>query len=250
MKILVCGDRIFDHYQFCKATRLCPEGPAPVLVSQAEKTTEGGAALIAAQLKELLPIGSVVEAYGSVSNKTRIIADRTLIARIDQDRYSIADSSAYWTQIRIALPGVDAVVVGDYDKGAMVPSIASALTSLCLQKEIPLFVDAKRDVSMYKGCFAIFPNEDEHKTNLTLGDYRHIIRKLGPRGCTVDNVTVGTEEQQVFDVTGAGDIFLAVFVYSWLNNRDLIAAAHMANRAGGISVRHLGTYVVKADELL
>src|SRR5271169_3459729 len=100
MKVLVVGDSIIDQYRFCKATRLCPEACAPVLHIQSEKTCNGGAALVADNLKSQLG-GSedVLTAYGSVSHKERTFADRTLICRVDRDQYSTMDTSHYWNQI-------------------------------------------------------------------------------------------------------------------------------------------------------
>ena len=250
-KVLVLGDRIIDRYSFCHATRLCPEAPAPVLIEDKVKQSEGGASLVAANLRSLLGNFEVAALFGSTSKKLRIFADRTLVCRIDEDSCHTIPARAYEVQIRgVMEQGVSAVVVGDYGKGAM-RDCASWLTKLCLSENIPLFVDAKSDPKPYTACFAIFPNENEH-VDLSEKCYQHIIRKLGPSGCSVDGVLVPTEEQQVYDVTGAGDVFLAAFVARYLHygkTFDLVECAQYANKAAGISVRHLGTYVVEPDEL-
>lgn len=250
------GDRIFDHYQFGKAIRLCPEAPAPVLHISEERTCEGGASLVAANLQSLIGVGNVLTAFGSASYKNRVFADRTLICRIDRDRHSVLDAKAYWDQILGLAASCDVVVVGDYSKGAISPAISSGL--LALRK--PLFVDAKHDANRYTGCFAIFPNEDEH-ADLKAKDFQHIIRKLGPRGCTVDHYPIPTKPQYVYDVTGAGDVFLAAFVAKFttigkqfyrehsLDVEDLKDCARYANVAAGISVRFLGTHVVTPSEI-
>ncbi len=257
MRVLVVGDQIFDHYVFCHATRLCPEGPAPVLKIQSERTTQGGAALIAENLKSLIGKDNVLTAYGSVSNKRRIFADRTLLCRIDQDRYSVKDQDAFWKEVLGMSKLCSVIVVGDYGKGAMSRNIATGLAAL--QK--PLFVDAKSDPTLYTGCYALFPNENEHN-NLKQENFRHIVRKLGPQGCSVDGELIPTEPQQVYDVTGAGDVFMAAFVAKYLELQNtppgpsnfgememLRTCASYANIAAGISVRHLGTYIISPEEL-
>jgi len=255
LKILCVGDRIFDSYQFCKATRLCPEACAPVLHIQSERTSEGGASNIAENLKSLMGGECVLTAFGSISYKHRVFADRTLICRIDRDGYSVLGSDAYWKEIQSKAAVSDWIVVGDYGKGAITPGIASGLVALGK----PLFVDAKHNQQHYKGCYAFFPNEDEHN-GIQSGDYQHVIRKLGPRGCSVDGILVPTkEEQQVYDVTGAGDVFLAAFVWKYSTSypglpkislvTELLECARVANLAAGISVRHLGTYVVRPEEI-
>lgn len=257
MKVLVVGDRIVDQYSFGKVSRVCPEGPAPVLVVTAEKTSNGGAALVSDNLVSLMGRDNVISSYGSTGTKHRFYSGHTLLMRLDCDRQSVANPSGYWSEILRRAPSVDAIVVGDYGKGAISDSIASGLLGL-QSGRCPLFVDAKDGIEKYKGCFAVFPNEDEHPT-LNPKDYQHVIRKLGPKGCSVDGVVIPTEEQQVYDVTGAGDVFLAAFVWRYLTGPSdvslskvdrLVDAAVMGNKAGGISVRHLGTYIVRPEELI
>jgi len=257
MRVLVLGDRIIDHYQFCKAVRLCPEGPAPVLHIESERTSEGGASNIAENLKSLLGEEEVKTCFGSVSHKHRLFAGHTLLSRVDRDRYSVLESSAYWNQILSALLYSDAVVIGDYNKGAINPDIAKELVTRCNQNSKPLFVDSKADPKPYEDCFAIFPNEEEHN-HIHPKDYQHIIRKLGPKGCSVDGYLIPTEEKPIFDVTGAGDCFLAGFVWKWCSTEGsnlpeserLILCARAGNQAGGISVTYLGTHTIKPGEML
>jgi len=251
VKVLVVGDRIVDHYTFCSPQRVCPEAPALVLKPESEKSSEGGAALVAAQLKAFLGKDKVMECYGTVSHKHRIFADRQLVCRIDRDITHETKLETYYKSVFTYLKRADAVVVGDYGKGSMYTSLSVALTEHCAAKKIPMFVDAKSDPDPYIGCFAIFPNQHEHD-GISKENYQHIVRKLGSKGCMVDGVMVSTEEQYVYDVTGAGDIFLGAFVYRYLlddkDKKDLVVAARFANMVAGISVRHLGTYVVSKDE--
>ncbi len=56
-------------------------------------------------------------------------------------------------------------------------------------------------------------------------------------------------KSEVFDVTGAGDTVVAVFTLARLAGGSFLEAAHLANVAGGISVRHAGATPVGAGEL-
>lgn len=254
MKILVVGDRIIDHYRFCRPLKLCPEACAPALVVESEATSNGGAALVTENI-ESLSGEKILSAYGSISHKERTFADRTLICRIDRDRYSVLDPTKYWNQILALSERVDLIAVADYGKGAITPGIASGL----LATRKPLFVDAKANIDSYKGCFAVFPNEHEHPT-LKRSDYQNIIRKLGSQGCTVNGLLVGTHKQHVYDVTGAGDCFLAGFVKKFAEfptgeargtslESVLLQCAAYANVVAGISVQHLGTHIVTPVEV-
>ena len=51
------------------------------------------------------------------------------------------------------------------------------------------------------------------------------------------------------DVTGAGDTVLAVLVYSYLKDNDLLKASKMANYIGGKSVGVIGNYNITIDDI-
>ena len=55
--------------------------------------------------------------------------------------------------------------------------------------------------------------------------------------------------QEVFDITGAGDVVLAVIAYALTNSIDLELAVGMASRAAGISVAHHGNYIVQPGDI-
>lgn len=238
--ILICGDKILDHYFFCKATRLCPEAPCPVLHIERTKVRAGGAMLVAANLISLGG-NDIVECYGSSSRKFRFYAGHTLITRVDRDKESVTEPAAYWKDLEPALRRADVVIASDYGKGAFTDDIAAKL--IVSGKRV--FVDAKINVERWSGAFASFPNEHEE---LVLS--HHVIRKKGSEGCVVDGTSITSVPQQVYDVTGAGDVFLAAFVWDYLKSNDLLHAARMANRAAGESVKHLGTYVVSRKDMV
>jgi len=261
VKILVIGDGIVDHYRFFTATRLCPEAPVPVLVkNKSDKYSAGGAALVAAQLVALTSPDSVVYMEGSRSVKERIFADDHLLVRMDND-----DSDAPRDYLKDTdFSDYQAVVVSDYNKGAFNESLGRWIVHETNHLNIPLFVDAKTNWGWYSGAFAMFPN----KTESTSGKFAvdHVIRKLGSEGCLMDSIHIPIKQHAVRDVTGAGDVFLAAFVYKFLerknsfwegttvrrNNPDdvlLQIAAHFANKVAGISVEYVGTHVVTKAEI-
>jgi len=52
------------------------------------------------------------------------------------------------------------------------------------------------------------------------------------------------------DVTGAGDTVIATLVHFLNKGMPLINAIKLANKAGAISVTHMGCYAVKEKEVL
>jgi bifunctional ADP-heptose synthase (sugar kinase/adenylyltransferase) len=263
MRVLVLGDRIQDFYVFGRVECLCPEAPVPVFTAERNEVREGGAALVAANLEALG--AEVIERYGSYSEKTRFFAGNHLLLRVDDDASAIDQFSiqngkpnenpaANFSTTKIIkaikqsssdLPfnEVDAVVISDYGKGAIHPKQMRDL--LREGSQVPVFVDAKYNPDYYTGCFASFPNARERAV---IGS-EHVIQKLGERGCSVDGVHVPAKPRKVYDVTGAGDVFLAAFVYRYLGTKDLMLAAQFANECAGASVEHLGTHVLEESEI-
>jgi len=262
MKVLVLGDMIHDIYRHFTASRLCPEGPVPVLVDEKKWSTPGGAGLVAAQLTELIGDNrNVMLLTGSYSQKERIFADDRLMIRMDSDsEKTVCTPEIYLDAIEVQFAEFkpDAIIVSDYGKGSFTQQLGEWLIRRADDLNIPVFVDAKNNSTWYDGAFAIFPNEKE---SASLGIW-HIIRKLGARGCQVDGIDIPTIKHAVRDVTGAGDVFLAAFVYHWLTqnlkwmppfplseNDRLTQAAVFANKVAGISVEYVGTHVVTKKEI-
>jgi bifunctional ADP-heptose synthase (sugar kinase/adenylyltransferase) len=230
MRLLVLGDFIQDLYTFCRATRICPEAPVPVIVRESSRNSDGGAGLVYGQLKEL---GADVEfRYGSWSHKERIFAGNHLICRIDRD--------GYLNELENFDPArFDAFVIADYGKGAMTPALAHQI----VETDLPCFVDAKHHWHWYSGRnVTIFPNEHECLDETFRA--HQVVRKLGKNGCEHFNLHLPAAATEVVDVTGAGDIFMAGFVYTWALDFKPESCLRFANAIAGESCRHVGTYVV------
>lgn len=79
-----------------------------------------------------------------------------------------------------------------------------------------------------------------------LGKYAGIVViKMGAKGCLAKNedeiIRSPAFEVPVVDVTSAGDVFSAGFIYAFLNGWDLRVAARFANACGGIAVAKVGS---------
>ena len=67
-------------------------------------------------------------------------------------------------------------------------------------------------------------------------------------GARVEHIKA--KAQDVFDVSGAGDTVIAVFVLGAAGRLEPFEAAYLANIAAGIVVARVGTYAVSREELL
>ena len=247
-KILLIGDWIEDVSLYGRVTRLCPEAPTAVcwVPEGRELRTAGGMGLVAANLEAL---GNEVFQYVlSKSRKTRFWSGKHLIMRKDED------SIEHKSMDRSILPRLkdyDAVVVSDYQKGGVTDENAKVIAYYANQLGVKLFVDTKNPhPGLYKNCYAIFPNQAEMLKIDHVGNFEHVICKLGPEGCLVDGHQVYPDKvRDEFDPTGAGDVFLAAFVTYDLQGWCLEDCARFANLAAGISVEHQGSYVLTADDI-
>ena len=63
-------------------------------------------------------------------------------------------------------------------------------------------------------------------------------------------ISLQSNQQDVFDVTGAGDTAISVLAASIASGKSLITAAKLSNIAAGLSVQKLGTASITQEELL
>jgi bifunctional ADP-heptose synthase (sugar kinase/adenylyltransferase) len=254
LKILVVGDHIEDQYLFGTATRLCPEAPVPIIVPTESDRRFGGAGLVWNQLHGLSE-DHICYWWGSWSRKQRYYAGPHLVCRIDND--SIGTPSFPFPRWNDGNLRADAFVVCDYSKGAMTPELARKI----VDTGKPCFVDAKNHWPWYEGPnVTIFPNSREAQPApehidpakvMRESQFKMIVHKLGDRGCRLQDgkldITLPASVGHIVDCCGAGDIFMAAFVYAWSIQLPIIDCLSFANKLAGESCRHLGTYVVPKE---
>ena len=208
--------------------------------------------------------------------KTRILSEgQQQLLRLDRDGDRAAYAAAAEESLGRLLPLVDrhaAVVLADYEKGAITPSVSRAVIDRCRSRGIPCVVDPKKpDFAAYSRATVVTPNlpEAERAAGHPLPDDAAVaaagealrtslgldamLITRGPEGMTLttaeESVHILAQVREVADVTGAGDTVVAVLAACLGSGRDLLESCRLANVAAGIAVSHPGTYVVHADEL-
>lgn len=250
MRILVIGDIIQDRYVYGTMERLNPEGPTPLVKVTHEKTLLGGAANVWNNLINLGVKADLVEypeAYQCV--KTRVICDGHYVTRIDNER-TVPGSYIFEQVSKLDLSLYDYVILSDYAKGAL-DRVSDIIKLIGPDKVI---VDPKRDIDNYQGAWLIKANELENQIFNVEKSWssNYIITKAA------GNITSRFESKsyitspdnvEVTDVTGAGDCFLAAFVYGLTKKYEYQKCLDIAVRAATISVQHLGTYTLKPEDV-
>jgi rfaE bifunctional protein kinase chain/domain len=213
--------------------------------------------------------------------KTRIVAGGTHggglgqhLLRVDRLGAGAPDAAAEGELIRRIehLAGeVDGFVLSDYGQGTVTQTVARVVIHLTDGRYVGL--DSRHRLLDYPGVTAATPNleETEEAAGLQLTSEAEIkavgtslraklgaealLVTLGADGMSLfeaeaDPVRIPvTNRSEVFDVTGAGDTVVAAFTLARLSGGSYVEAAHLANVAGGISVRHAGATPVSAGEL-
>lgn len=257
-RVLVIGDEIQDIYTFGRATRLCPEGPVPVIIPERTETRGGGARLVANQLEALIGVENVTFLSGSQSKKKRIFADDRLICRLDEDSYAVDETFYQFARPYLRSADIDLLVISDYGKGAFTEIGVKDILCEAENAKIPVLVDAKNNFEWYYDrayvAFALFPNEHERPNSKRRIIPCNVIQKLGSRGCSVNGTHIPLEtEHAVRDTTGAGDTFIAAFAaymaYAMdrgvaVDQINLESCARFANKVAARSVEFVGTKVV------
>ena len=219
--------------------RLSPEAPVPVFVPQYEENRRGMAGNVEENLKALDCDVSLLTLSGGT--KTRFIDSRSNqhIMRLDQD------AKGGPLELAVGIPPIyDAVVISDYNKGCVSYELVEQILQ---QVNCPVFIDTKKtDLARFEGAFVKI-NSLENSLAKTLPS--QTIVTLGKYGCEYAGQTYSAPQVEVADVCGAGDTFLAALVYQYLKTNQIPAAIEFANRAAAVTVKHMGVYAPKLEEI-
>ncbi|HEY8469567.1 MAG TPA: PfkB family carbohydrate kinase, partial [Longimicrobiales bacterium] len=173
--------------------------------------------------------------------------------------------------IEALAPGADVIVLEDYDKGVLAPTVIAAALEAGRRLGVPIVVDPKeRHFFDYAGATVFKPNRvelsaalrapvmaddprwmDEVRTRLGC---LNLLVTLGEDGLSLvtetgEFVRVPTVARSVYDVSGAGDTVTAVVATALAAGASLPEAAVLANHAAGIQVGKAGVAAVTAEEL-
>jgi D-beta-D-heptose 7-phosphate kinase / D-beta-D-heptose 1-phosphate adenosyltransferase len=179
--------------------------------------------------------------------------------------------------LQAILPQVEqhaAVLVSDYAKGVCTPALLGELIALAAALGIPVFIDPARitDYARYHGAALLAPNRAE--AELATGrKIRTVEDALAAAHALREQVTCGavllkldrdgmvlvtdshpgrvypTQPRDVCDVTGAGDMVLAMIGLCRASGLDWDNAVPLANLAAGLEVEKLGVALLTRAEI-
>lgn len=305
IRCLVVGDLMLDEYLWGKTERISPEAPVQVVDVLREELRLGGAgnvvnnlAAFGAQVTVCSVVGddqngrSLLEEFGKrnvaidaifldparrTSRKTRVVAANQQIVRIDRESRE-ALSAVFEKQVcdwlAEHLEDFQVVVLSDYNKGVLTPTVIAAAVTSATKAGIPVLVDPKGiDYSRYSGATLLTPNRKEAEAASGIAIYddatlaraasaimgavglQHLLITRSEEGMSLfsqngEFVHIPTVAREVFDVSGAGDTVLATLAVGIASGCGMVEAARLANVAAGIAVGKLGTSVVTPQEII
>ena len=243
-KILLIGDAGEDIYTYGDVNRVSPEAPVPVFEPKYTIHREGMAGNVC---KNLEALGCIVNfLHGEISRKNRFIDIRSKqqLMRVDQDVQSIP------VQFETNIPTIyDAMVISDYNKGTVDYDL---IEDLVKKITVPIFIDTKKtDLARMGGCYV--KNNALEKSRVTSyhPEFNHLIVTHGDKGAEWNGWVYPAETAgDVIDVCGAGDTFLAALVYKFLETQHMPDAVKFANKAAAVTVKHVGVYAPRLEEIL
>ena len=250
MKVLVLGDVIIDKYIYGTSERLSPEAPVPVVKYRREVESLGGAGLVYENLKSLGVDVTLFETGQPSSIKTRVICDGHYITRIDND--ISADGTSVLETIELQdFSEYEYVILSDYNKGVLDESLA--IIEHINKFNCKIIVDPKEYASQYKGAWLVKPNYSEF-TKFGFNDWKGNVITTNAGNNVVASIedevyNVPVEDVEVSDVTGAGDCFLAAFVYGLTKQYNYKRCIELAVKGSREAVKHVGTHTLTVSNL-
>jgi len=223
--------------------------------------------------------GVVISRDRSTITKMRILGDRQQMMRLDFETVRDVEQQEEEEFISwldsLCQKGLDGIVISDYGKGVCTDSILEKIFNLANCYKIPTIVDPKGSQwEKYNGATYITPNVKElservgysitndddkivtaAKEVLATNNIQYIIATRSEKGISViardGRIWHNPATQQdVFDVSGAGDTVVATMICSIAANLSMRTALHVANGAAGIVVSKVGTYPIHRQELI
>ncbi len=250
LTVLLIGETCEDEYIYGNVSKISPEAPVPILNYTHTEVYSGMSSNVKNNLQSF-GINVVHITNKEIIRKTRIVHNGTnqQLLRIDDD---VKISPIKPSEIRSAFLhfSYDAIVISDYDKGLLT---TDDLKVICQNFSGPVFIDTKKKELFTEKNVIFKINQREYDNLITYPEDPHLIVTMGSVGAKYLNHIYPSEKVNVFDVVGAGDTFLASFVYSYLtceeNKNKIPVSILYANKAAAIAVQHFGTYTLTTNDI-
>ncbi|MBI1374961.1 MAG: adenylyltransferase/cytidyltransferase family protein [Phycisphaera sp.] len=197
--------------------------------------------------------------------------------RADFEKRGPIDESTRRCLIDVAaelLEGAAVLCIEDYNKGVITAELCAELIELAKHHGVEVLVDpaAIDDYTKYRGVTAITPNRTEAELATGLPTHTQakldtvaeqlmndldldvVVLTLDKQGALLrerdgKSVAVPTLARSVYDVTGAGDMVLAMLAAARANGASWRDAVELANAAAGLEVERFGCVPIPLEDV-
>jgi len=301
---------MLDEFVWGNVGRISPEAPVPIVEVQRESSYPGGAANVARNLRGftnsvtmlgmigedragekltallreegISPEGLFTDPAVPTIVKTRIIAQRQQVVRVDRERPTAAGSSRtdILEKARALVAKSDAILFEDYGKGFLDQEFVDAVLETAQAHNILVTCDPNpKNPLEWPGIATIKPNRseafavagipltppvhpaEEDEALLRVGNILldrwgagAILITLSEQGMMLFRKDLPpyhtpTRAREIYDVSGAGDTVISLYTLALAAGATPEEAAEIANHAAGIVVGKLGTATCSREEL-
>ena len=251
-KVLLIGDSCVDEWVYGECDRLSPEAPVPILVEQGKDTAPGMAVNVKQNL-ESLGITVTFLCNKEESKKTRFIdtKSRQQIVRVDSEP-DVKELHPSQLQMALLHDTYDAIIISDYNKG-FIPDTKTISNIAGRYPNTKVFVDTKKTklpTEFSNVIYKINKKEFEALDPSNIPNGENMIVTLGDEGAVWNKKKFPCNDLvRTFDVTGAGDTFLAALVFYFVQLPVMEEAIAFANKAAAIAVQNPGTYTLRMEDV-
>jgi D-glycero-beta-D-manno-heptose-7-phosphate kinase len=225
-------------------------------------------------------VSALVECDVTTAVKTRVLAGafgttKQQVLRIDDEpsgELPDAIAARVAEQLRARAEHADVVVVCDYGLGAVPARVIDAVRAIAAQKRT-VCVDSRYRLAQFSGVTMVKPNAPEAEAIAGLSPDsaaaaeragKKILETLAVKMCLLTQGRHGMTlcqaglppshvdivgEEEVTDVTGAGDTVMAVFAAALAARLGPVNAMRLANVAAGVVVTKVGAATASHDEI-
>lgn len=245
-KILLIGDSCLDIYHYGICERMSPEAPVPVFKELDVEIKHGMSLNVKRNLENF---GFCVH---HVTNKDSIEKHRFIELSYRQQMFRFDKGEKILLEECGDIPSLDefsAVVISDYDKGFIRKNLIDILRKKNINN-LPVFVDSKKkDLKIFHDFYLKINEKEYNNSNIKAQRNKNTIVTLGSRGAMWDNEYFPSEKVDVYDVCGAGDVFLASLVYGMIRYNSIRKSIEIANKCASFSVTKNGTYCLTKEDI-
>lgn len=281
--IYVTGDMIIDEYLYGETTRISPEAPVPIVDLTSQEKRWGGCGNVYNNCNAIQDDTKLACYYDGrnehmftydkeknnylrcdrIPQKTRIISQGRYMSRIDDEEWITCDFLERGIHDKWNTTKNDIVVFSDYNKGSIKnrKEFIDKMTGKVL-------VDPKVKLDQYTGAYLVKPNLKEfedyigkcssvkeliNKAQLTRDhlELTYLVITMSEQGVLLIGDTIEQYEsivEEVSDVTGAGDVFMAGLAIGLDRGLSISQSTRVANTLAGVSVSKNGTYTITPED--